>query len=371
MPEAIDRADIAATSVARDVRRIPAADTFADNLLAWFDVHGRKNLPWQHPRTPYRVWLSEIMLQQTQVRTVIAYFERFVAALPTLPTLAEAPLDRVLALWSGLGYYPRARHLHRAAQICVEQHKGDLPRDFESLAALPGIGRSTAGAILAQAFGARHAILDGNVKRVLARWHGVVGWPGATSVQRILWEHAESHTPEQRVADYTQAIMDLGATVCVRTRPLCLQCPLQRDCIAFREGATAELPSPKPVRARPTRETTMLIVRDEHRRVLLERRPPTGIWARLWSLPETPNPESARDVLRNRYAVRAESSLALGGFVHSFSHYHLRVTPLLVTGSRVPCVADDGERGWFSREEWPSLGLPAPVRRLLETAFEE
>ena len=356
---------------ARDFRHISSTDRFADDLLAWFDTHGRKNLPWQHPRTPYRVWLSEIMLQQTQVRTVIAYFERFVAALPTLPALAAAPLDRVLALWSGLGYYPRARHLHRAAQICVELHGGDLPSDFESLAALPGIGRSTAGAILAQAFGARYAILDGNVKRVLARWHGVVGWPGATSVQRRLWEYAESHTPERRVADYTQAIMDLGATVCVRARPLCRACPIQRGCVAFRENSTAELPSPKPSRARPTRETTMLIVRDEHRRVLLERRPPTGIWARLWSLPETPDSQSARDVLRDRYAVRTESSLALGGFVHSFSHYHLRVTPLLVSGHRMPRVADDGDRGWFSRDEWPTLGLPAPVRRLLETAFEE
>jgi A/G-specific adenine glycosylase len=370
MREASDRAD-AMISAARDVRNISSTDRFADDLLAWFDAHGRKNLPWQHPRTPYRVWLSEIMLQQTQVRTVIAYFERFVAALPTLPALAAAPLDHVLALWSGLGYYPRARHLHRAAQICVELHGGDLPRDFESLAALPGIGRSTAGAILAQAFGARHAILDGNVKRVLARWHGVAGWPGTTSVQRRLWEYAESHTPERRVADYTQAIMDLGATVCVRTRPLCLVCPVQNGCVAFRENSTAELPSPKPLRARPTRETTMLIVRDEHRRVLLERRPPSGIWARLWSLPETPDSQSAHDVLRDRYAVRTESSLALGGFVHSFSHYHLRVTPLLVSGHRMPRVADDGDRGWFSRDEWPALGLPAPVRRLLETAFED
>jgi A/G-specific adenine glycosylase len=348
-----------------------AADDFAAELLAWFDKHGRKDLPWQHPRTPYRVWLSEVMLQQTQVRTVIGYFERFIDALPSLATLADAPLDRVLALWSGLGYYSRARNLHRTAQICVERHGGDLPRDINELSALPGIGRSTAAAILAQAFGLRHAILDGNVRRVLARWHGVRGWPGGAVVQRVLWQHAESHTPLDRIADYTQAIMDLGATVCVRSRPLCEACPVHRGCVASRDGLTTELPSPKPARIRPTRETTMLIVRDEHRRVLLERRPPTGVWARLWSLPEALGTESAHDLLRDRYAVRAESSLALGDFVHSFSHYHLRVTPVLIAGRRASRVADDGERGWFSREDLPALGLPAPVRRLLEAAFEE
>ena len=346
-------------------------EDFAHDLLAWFDSHGRKDLPWQHPRSPYRVWVSEIMLQQTQVRTVIGYFERFVEALPTLASLAQAPLDRVLALWSGLGYYPRARHMHRAAQMCIERHGGDLPRDFEALAALPGIGRSTAGAILAQAFGMRHAILDGNVRRVLARLHGVRGWGGTAAVQRTLWEFAEAHTPATRVADYTQAIMDLGATVCVRSRPLCPACPARADCVAFREGMTAELPSPKPSRARPTRDTTMLIVRDEDGRVLLEQRPPTGIWAGLWSLPETDDAASARETLRERYAVRTESTHALRDFVHSFSHYHLHVTPLVVSGRREPGVAEAAARGWFSREDLPTLGLPSPVRRLLNTVFED
>ena len=348
-----------------------ASDDFARDLLAWFDRHGRKDLPWQHPRSPYRVWLSEVMLQQTQVRTVIAYFERFVAALPTLQMLADAPLDRVLALWSGLGYYSRARNLHRAAQICVGQHEGELPRDFDALAALPGIGRSTAGAILAQAFGLRFPILDGNVRRVLARWHGVRGWPGETAVQRELWMHADAHTPDERLADYTQAIMDLGATVCVRSRPLCAACPVADGCVARRDGLTAELPTPKPSRALPTRETTMLIVRDADGRVLLEQRPPVGIWAALWSLPETNDVASASDVLRDRYGVRAESSFALAGFVHGFSHYHLRVTPLVVTGTRLPRVADNAGRTWCSREEWQALGLPAPVRKLLQTVFED
>jgi A/G-specific adenine glycosylase len=347
-----------------------AGDQFADDLLAWFDVHGRKDLPWQHPRTPYRVWLSEVMLQQTQVRTVIAYFERFVEALPSLAALADAPQDRVLALWSGLGYYSRARNLHRSARICAERFDGELPREFDALAALPGIGRSTAGAILAQAFGARFPILDGNVRRVLARWHGARGWPGAPAAQRTLWRYAEAHTPAERVADYTQAIMDLGATVCVRLRPLCTACPVRRGCVAFREGSTAELPEPKPSRARPTRETMMLIVRDETGRVLLERRPPTGVWAGLWSLPESIDDASARETLRDRYAARAEP-VALGGFVHSFSHYHLRVTPLVVAGARGHRIADDGGRGWFARDELAALGLPAPVRRLLETVFED
>jgi A/G-specific adenine glycosylase len=348
-----------------------AADNFARELLAWFDRHGRKDLPWQHPRTPYRVWLSEVMLQQTQVRTVIAYFERFVAALPTLQSLADAPPDRVLALWSGLGYYSRARNLHRAARICVEKHGGGLPRDFDALAALPGIGRSTAGAILAQAFGLRFPILDGNVRRVLARRHGIRGWPGEAAVQRALWTHADAHTPGERVADYTQAIMDLGATLCVRSRPLCGACPVERGCVARRDGLVAELPTPKPSRALPTRETTMLIVRDADGRVLLEQRPPAGIWAALWSLPETHDAATARDVLRERYGVRVESSSELAGFVHSFSHYHLHVTPLVVAGTRMPRVADDAGRGWHSRDEWQALGLPAPVRKLLQTVFED
>jgi A/G-specific adenine glycosylase len=351
-------------------RRPPEADAFAQRLLGWYGAHGRKDLPWQHPRTPYRVWLSEVMLQQTQVRTVVPYFERFTAALATLRALADAPLDRVLALWSGLGYYSRARNLHRTARLCVEHHGGDLPRDFDALAALPGIGLSTAGAILAQAFGARHAILDGNVRRVLARFHGVRGWPGTSAVQRTLWRHAEAHTPHARVADYTQAIMDLGATICARSRPLCAACPLGEDCVARREGTTADLPTPKPARERPTRETTMLIVRDDRGHVLLEQRPATGIWAGLWSLPEAVDTARARDLLRERYAVSAESSRALGAFVHSFSHYHLRVTPLLVRGRADTRVADAAS-GWFARDELSALGLPSPVRRLLETAFED
>ena len=243
--------------------------TLSSRLLSWYDQHGRKDLPWQHPRDAYRVWLSEVMLQQTQVATVIGYFERFVHALPSLPDLAAAEEDTVLALWSGLGYYRRARFLHRAAQICVEQHGGELPRDFAALSALPGIGRSTAGAILAQAHGLRFAILDGNVKRVLTRYHGIHGHPGESAVEKQLWQHAQTHTPDTRVADYTQAIMDLGATLCVRSRPRCETCPLAGDCIAHRDDLTAQLPSRKPAKPTPTRATMMLILRDNQGRVLL------------------------------------------------------------------------------------------------------
>jgi A/G-specific adenine glycosylase len=344
-----------------------ASGAFANALLAWYDAHGRKDLPWQQARNAYRVWLSEVMLQQTQVRTVIAYFERFVAALPTLPDLAAASEDRVLALWSGLGYYSRARNLHRSARLCVEQHAGNLPRDIEALAALPGIGRSTAAAILAQAYGDRHAILDGNVRRVLARWHGVRDWPGASAAQRMLWEHAEAHTPQERVADYTQAIMDLGATLCTRTRPQCTRCPVATGCVALRDGVTGTLPLAKPKRARPTRATTMLIVRDAQGRVLLERRPPTGVWARLWSLPEVADAAGAIHHLQERYAVCADVKTTLDGFVHTFSHYHLHITPVLLAGvANHDRIADDPDLGWHSRAQLDTLGLPAPVRKLLQ-----
>ncbi|NCT67965.1 MAG: A/G-specific adenine glycosylase [Rhodanobacteraceae bacterium] len=346
-------------------------DDFAPALLAWYDRHGRKDLPWQQARNAYRVWLSEVMLQQTQVRTVIPYFERFVAALPTLADLAAAPEDQVLALWSGLGYYSRARNLQRSARLCVEQHGGELPRDLEALSALPGIGRSTAAAILAQAFGERHAILDGNVRRVLARWHGVFGWPGASATQRALWQHADAHTPHARVADYTQAIMDLGATLCTRSKPRCADCPVASGCVAWRDGLTGVLPQPKPRRDLPTRATTMLVVRDASGRVLLERRPPTGVWARLWSLPEVDDATDAAGHLHARYGVRVDGGMPLAPFVHTFSHYHLAVTPALFAGARTtPHIADGAEHDWYAGAELAALGLPAPVRRLLEKLEE-
>ena len=339
-------------------------------LLRWFDRHGRKDLPWQSETSPgqrdaYRVWLSEVMLQQTQVATVLAYFERFVATLPTLPDLAAADEDTVLALWSGLGYYRRARFLHRSAQICVEKHGGELPRDFAALAALPGIGRSTAGAILAQAHGLRFPILDGNVKRVLTRYHGIDGDPATGAVEKQLWLHAEAHTPKRRVADYTQAIMDLGATVCVRSNPRCDACPLMSECVAFREGRTAQLPARKAGKSIPTRATIMLVLRDARQRILLERRGPQGVWSGLWSLPEATDADDAWRIAQRH--ARIDDALALAPFTHVFSHYRLNVEPLLFDQATARQeVADDAQLRWCSAGDLAALGLPAPVRKLLQ-----
>ena len=340
---------------------------YAPRLLAWFDRHGRHDLPWQHPRTPYRVWLSEIMLQQTQVGVVVPYFERFIKALPDLPALAAAPRDEVLALWSGLGYYARARNLHLAARLCVERHGGDLPGDYAALIALPGIGRSTAGAILAQAWGGQAAILDGNVKRVLCRIHGIEGWPGLPAIEKQLWTIADSLLPDARLADYTQAQMDFGATLCTRADPACAICPLQDGCVALRDGRTAELPTPKPGKALPERCTHMLLLRNPDERVLLQRRPPVGVWASMWSLPEHADLIEARRWFDRH--LQGDFDLATGDdpIVHGFSHYRLRIHPLRVAPA-VPrdAVGDNPDLRWASRAELAGIGLPAPVRRLLE-----
>lgn len=261
-------------------------DRFARNLLHWYDKHGRHDLPWHHNRNAYRVWVSEIMLQQTQVTTVIPYFEAFMARFPDVRALASAPEDDVLSHWSGLGYYARARNLHKAAKQVVMEFGGEFPADQETLESLTGIGRSTAAAILAQAFGKRATILDGNVKRVLARYHAVPGWPGQSAVLNKLWEHAENHTPEERVKDYTQAIMDLGAMVCTRNKPECKTCPVNDGCQAYNRDEVQRYPGPKPRKEKPEKTTWMLILEDTKGRILLERRPPTGIWGGLWSLPE-------------------------------------------------------------------------------------
>jgi len=341
-------------------------DDFATTLLAWFDVSGRHDLPWQHPRTPYRVWLSEIMLQQTQVQVVVPYFERFIAALPDIAALAAAPLDDVLALWSGLGYYARARNLHAAAKVCVECHAGDLPRDPEALIALPGIGRSTAGAILAQAWGDRAAILDGNVKRVLTRVHGIEGWPGLPAVEKQLWAIAETHLPATRLADYTQAQMDFGATLCTRHDPACVICPLQQQCIALREGRVAELPTPKPGKPLPERRALMLWAEDRDGRVLLQRRPPAGIWASLWSLPEHEDHAGARRWFEAHLENDYDHAEALGTIAHGFTHYRLQIHPLRWrTATEKPVVRDNPHLRWVARDELIALGIPAPIRKLI------
>ena len=349
------------------------AGGIASKLLPWFDRHGRHDLPWQHPRTPYRVWVSEVMLQQTQVATVVRYFERFVRALPDVSALADASEDEVFALWSGLGYYRRARHLHRAAQICVAHHGGELPRDFESLAALPGIGRSTAGAILALAHGERFPILDGNVKRVLTRVHSVQGWPGERAIEQRLWVLADGNTPGARVADYTQAIMDLGATVCTRAKPRCTECPLVKDCVAHTEGLTGALPQPRPARALPQKQTVMLILRDAEGRFLLQRRGASGVWSGLWSLPEAADRESASRVAASLVRLDATQAEALPPFLHAFTHYRLHAQPLLWRGVHAhrAVAADAPDLRWCTREDLAALGIPAPVRKLLHAIIPD
>ena len=353
-------------------------EDLAAALLDWFDAHGRHDLPWQHPRSAYRVWVSEIMLQQTQVATVVGYFERFMQRFPDLRALATADLDDVLAAWSGLGYYRRARFLHQAARRCVELHEGDLPRDLESLQALPGIGRSTAGAIVAQAFGQPAPILDGNVKRVLSRLHGVEGWPGERVVEKALWSLADAQTPKQRVADYTQAIMDLGATVCTRSRPRCTACPWMNACQALREGRTDQLPTPPPKRAVPRRAAKLLVLLHGGR-VLLHRRPPTGVWPELWSLPQ--HEADAVDwigVLPDDIVVSMQSAPRDDApFEHRFTHFALSLQPQILLlpacppGAILPGAIRDGDRWrWASRAEALELGLPAPIRTYLSQLIE-
>jgi A/G-specific adenine glycosylase len=340
---------------------------FADTLLAWFDVSGRHDLPWQHPRTPYRVWLSEVMLQQTQVRVVIPYFERFVAALPDVRALAAASLDEVTALWSGLGYYARARNLHAAAKACVEHHDGDLPRDLAALMALPGIGRSTAGAILSQAWGDRFPILDGNVKRVLARVHGIEGWPGLPAIEKRMWTIAQAQLPDARMADYTQAQMDFGATLCTRADPACVICPLQSACVALREGRVDELPTPKPGKPLPERRALMLWIEDADGRVLMQRRPPTGIWGSLWSLPEHADHDAARAWFTGQVLADFDAAEPLTPIAHGFTHYRLQIQPLRWRATRpLPAPRDNDDLRWIGRDAIASLGLPSPVRKLLE-----
>ncbi|WP_405235124.1 A/G-specific adenine glycosylase [Lentisalinibacter orientalis] len=344
---------------------------FAERLLHWYDRHGRHDLPWQHDPVPYRVWVSEIMLQQTQVKTVIPYFERFMERFPTVQALAAAPVDDVLALWSGLGYYARARNLHRAAREVASDHGGEFPREPEALEALPGIGRSTAGAILALSFGERQPILDGNVKRVLARYHAVDGWPGRTAVAKELWQLAERHTPSQRVDDYTQAIMDLGATLCTRSRPACERCPQAADCRALALGRQADFPGRKPAQASRRLRTAEFALAWDGSAVLLERRPDAGIWGGLWSLPEIGDGETAEDWCRRRLGAEPPAVERWETVEHSFTHYDLHMRPVLIRLDERPGAARDvDDERWVDVAGDTAVGLPAPVRRLLDRLGE-
>ena len=337
---------------------------FAERLLAWYDVHGRKDLPWQSSDDPYRVWVSEIMLQQTQVQTVIPYFERFMASFPTVSDLADSELDAVLHHWSGLGYYARARNLHKAAIVVRDEHGGVFPDDIEAVMELPGIGRSTAGAILSLTFGQRHAILDGNVKRVLARHDAIAGWPGKTEVSKKLWTLAEERTPEGRSSEYTQAIMDLGATLCTRSKAQCDRCPVHEDCIALKKGTVTEYPGRKPKKDKPLKTTTMLIA-SEGGSVYLERRPEAGIWGGLWSLPELGD-RSVQDFCSETFSDAATATETWDVLRHSFSHYDLDIQPIVVRlGRPLSKVADGDSATWYQLDELPPGGIAAPVMKLI------
>ena len=344
---------------------------FADQLLAWFDEHGRKNLPWQQSKTPYKVWISEIMLQQTQVATVIPYFERFMARFPTVQSLAAAPLDEVLGLWTGLGYYARARNMHKAAQQIVEEFNAELPNSVGELITLPGIGESTAGAIVTLGHSGIATILDGNVKRVLARHREIEGWYGQSAVMKKLWQAARAFTPETRTPDYTQAIMDLGALICTQSAPHCDVCPVSEDCLAWLNNRTADLPSKKPRKKIPTRTKLFLQCIDPEHRICLIKRPENGIWGGLWCFPEFDSQEAMSDWLTSEnleLQVNPEAELVVE---HQFSHYKLQMQPYRCRTTKVEHrVAEVETYAWFTIDEAVKLGLPAPVLGMLRTIID-
>ncbi len=340
---------------------------FADRVIAWQKVHGRHDLPWQQSRDAYRIWLSEIMLQQTQVATVIPYYGRFVERFSDVRALAAAPLETVMSSWAGLGYYSRARNLHRCAQQIVAEHGAEFPRSAELLAQLPGIGRSTAAAVAALAFGERAAILDGNVKRVLTRLFGVDGYPGNPSVERVLWQHAEDLLPADDIESYTQGLMDLGATVCTRGRPQCAACPVSDSCRALRERTMDVLPTPRPAKQPRVRSAILLVIHDANGAVLLELRPPSGIWGGLLSLPEFEADTGVDGIvaaMATRYGLRISMGEALGDIRHEFTHYTYVMRPRRAHVVGTVVVASASLRG-VCEAELESAPLPAPIRRLL------
>jgi A/G-specific adenine glycosylase len=340
--------------------------SFSKRLLAWWDNHGRKDLPWQQDPTPYRVWVSEIMLQQTQVATVIPYYRRFLARFPDVAGLADAPLDAVLHHWSGLGYYARARNMHTSAQRIRDRHHGVFPLDIAAVMQLPGIGRSTAGAVLALAAGQTHPILDGNVKRVLTRYHAIEGWPGNKRIENLLWDVSRQLTPTRRVAHYTQAIMDLGATLCTRGQPRCERCPVQAQCLAYRQNRMKELPTPKPHGALPVRSTHLLLVRNADAAILLVKRPPSGIWGGLWSPPECATGDDIMSWCHRRLGTGVREEARWPPLRHSFSHFHLDIHPVLLRLDEHPVSLMEGtEAVWYNLNAPQPLGLAAPVKSLL------
>ncbi len=337
--------------------------SFSSRLIRWQRRHGRHDLPWQG-QDAYRVWLSEIMLQQTQVATVIPYYQRFVASFPDIKALAAATEDEVLAHWSGLGYYARGRNLHKAARIVVEKFDGEFPRKLEDILELPGIGRSTAAAICAQAYHERRAILDGNVKRLLARWCGIEGWSGDKKVEALLWQQAEALLPQRDVATYTQALMDMGATVCTRSKPKCGACPVSADCVALSTSRIAELPAPRPKKVVPERHTTFLLLMHGND-ILLEKRPGSGIWGGLWCPPQIDDGQGVAEDYLQRNGIEVGERIDLPEFSHTFTHFRLHITPVLLRVARKPLRVQQVGSLWIDVEEALRGAIPTPVRKVL------
>lgn len=349
-----------------DGQDVSVDTSFAQRIIAWQRIHGRHDLPWQSTRDPYAIWVSEIMLQQTQVAAVVGYYDKFMRRFPDIASLARAGQETVLQYWSGLGYYSRARNLQRSARIIMEIHGGQFPTDFSLIQTLPGIGRSTAAAIASLAFDQPQPILDGNAKRVFARHFLVAGWPGLSVVEKQLWQIAENLMPQQAAATYTQGLMDLGATVCTRSRPRCGTCPVQSTCAALLHDSVSTLPSPKPRKAIPVKTVTMLLLLrgDE---VLLEKRPPSGIWGGLWSLPEAAATEDLRAIASERYGLRAELLEALPLLTHTFTHFRLQITPQPLTVSGHVSLAKQDATAFFGRSAAIAAALPSPIRKILQS----
>lgn len=339
---------------------------FNQKILAWFDLNGRKNLPWQSNKTPYTVWVSEIMLQQTQVKTVIPYYQAFMQRFPNVLSLANADQDEVLHHWTGLGYYARARNLQKAAQIIRDEHQATFPEQLEQVIALPGIGRSTAGAVLSLACGQHHSILDGNVKRVLARYFAVEGWTGNKKVEIDLWQYADSLTPKDRTADYTQAMMDMGATLCTRSKPQCDICPVHTGCLAFVQGRQIELPHKKPKKTIPVKSTFMLIPMWQ-KQLLIYKRPPTGLWGGLWGFHEVEHQET---IIEHALSLGFDDiqQQPLSPFRHTFSHFHLDIQPVVLHLKNQPTgqVMQDTQM-WYDLTNPQNVGLAAPTKKLFST----
>ncbi|MDF2179107.1 A/G-specific adenine glycosylase [Aliiglaciecola sp. CAU 1673] len=346
---------------------MPSSSVFSQRILNWFDKSGRKDLPWQQNKTPYSVWVSEIMLQQTQVTTVIPYYQRFMARFPDAVSLADAAEDEVLHHWTGLGYYARARNLQKAARQIRDNHQGQFPTEMEQVMALPGIGRSTAGAILSLSLGQVHPILDGNVKRVLSRYAAIAGWPGEKAVESVLWTLAEDLTPEHRIADYNQAMMDMGATLCTRSRPKCQLCPVQAECQALALNQVADFPGKKAKKALPVRRTIMLMPQWQSQ-ILIYKRPPAGLWGGLWGFYEIAD-KAELPKLSESLGLQDYQITELEEFRHTFSHFHLDIQPLLLTLTRAPQAkkVQENQQLWYDLQTPPSIGLAAPTKTLLHS----